>query len=118
MGEYATKLVKRSQATGLHPYLAIFLSDDWADLEKQPAPTIWRELPLPQRAAAVETYSRDTVLHFRQQGLQSHLYEVGNEIDYGICGVYPAKGEGRYPASLRLRVWPEAAKLILACQRG
>ncbi len=116
--DYATKLVQRSQAVGLIPYLTIFLSDDWTDLNKQPAPALWRDLPLPQRAAAVQKYSRDTVLHFRQQGLQSHLYEIGNEIDYGICGVYPVQGEGIDPASLRQRAWPQAVKLILACQQG
>jgi arabinogalactan endo-1,4-beta-galactosidase len=115
---YATEVVKRGRAAGLEPYLVIFLSEDWADLMKQPVPAIWKDLDLEQRAEAVHVYSRDVVTHFRQAGLRSHLYEIGNEIDYGICGVYPSKNQKKNPESLARSCWPQAAKLILASQRG
>jgi arabinogalactan endo-1,4-beta-galactosidase len=115
---YATEVVKRALAAGLDPYLVIFLSDDWADLMKQPAPAAWKDQPLEQRAETVKHYSRDIVAHFRQQGLRSHLYEIGNEIDYGICGVYPGKSTKKSPESLSRRCWPQAAQLIRASQAG
>ncbi|HEY3663366.1 MAG TPA: glycosyl hydrolase 53 family protein [Chthoniobacterales bacterium] len=115
---YATEVVERATKAGLTPYLVIFLSPDWADLMKQPAPANWKDLPLPQRAEAVRKYARDTAQHFRQHGLTSHLYEVGNEIDYGICGVYPGKHAKKNPEHLSKRIWPDAAKLILACEQG
>lgn len=115
---YATEVVKRSLAAGLEPYLVIFLSEDWADLMKQPAPAIWANLDLGKRAEAVRKYSRDVVAHFRRNGLRSHLYEIGNEIDYGICGVYPSKSTKKTPEGLSRACWPQAAELIRASQRG
>ena len=115
---YATEVVKRALAAGLEPYLVIFLSEDWADLMKQPAPAIWKDLDLPKRAEAVRDYSRGIVADFRKQGLRSHLYEIGNEIDYGICGVYPGKSTKKDPEGLSRECWPQAAELIRSSQRG
>lgn len=115
---YATEVVRRGLAAGLEPYLVIFLSEDWADLMKQPVPAMWKDLDLNARAEAVGTYSREIVSHFRKEGLRSHLYEIGNEIDYGICGVYPGKGTKKTAESLRRSCWPDAAKLIRAAQEG
>ena len=115
---YATEVVKRTRAAGLDPYLVLFLSEDWADLMKQPAPAAWKDLDLEKRAEAVRAYSRDIVAHFRREGLKSHLYEIGNEIDYGICGVYPGKSTKKTPESLSRAVWPAAARLIRASQEG
>jgi arabinogalactan endo-1,4-beta-galactosidase len=114
----ATDVMKRALAAGLEPYLVIFLSEDWADLMKQPAPKAWASLDLDARAAEVKNYSRATVTHFRREGLRSHLYEIGNEIDYGLCGVYPGKGTKKSPEALAKKYWPEAAVLIKASQAG
>lgn len=116
--ESSTQVVKRALAAGLDPYLVLFLSDDWADLMKQPSPSIWKNLNLTDRADAIKSYSRNTVIHFRAAGLRSHLYEIGNEIDYGICGVYPSKSTKKTPESLSRKCWPEAAALIKASQDG
>ena len=35
---YAGEVAKRAQAAGLKPYLVFFLSEDWSDYVKQPAP--------------------------------------------------------------------------------
>ena len=115
---YAAKVIERATKAGLTPYLVIFLSEDWADLTKQPAPKIWRDLPLGQRAEAVRQYARDTVRDLRERGLTSHVYEIGNEIDYGICGVFPGKHAKKDPENLKSRIWPDAARVILACERG
>lgn len=116
--QYATQVVKRSLAAGLDPYLVIFLSEDWADMVKQPAPAIWKNLPIPERAAAVKAYSREIVAHFRSEGLRSHLYEIGNEIDYGICGVFPGKSTKKTPVGLSREHWPQAVQIIKASQEG
>lgn len=114
----STRVMKRALAAGLEPYLVLFLSEDWADLMKQPAPKAWATLDLEARAAAVRDYSRETVAQFRREGLRSHLYEIGNEIDYGICGVYPGKSSKKTPEALAKRCWPEATVLIRASQAG
>lgn len=115
---YATEIVKRARPAGLEPYLVIFLSEDWADLMKQPVPTVWKDLDFPARVAAVRDYSRSVVAHFRKNGLRSHLYEIGNEIDYGICGVYPSKATKKTPEGLSRACWPQATELIRASQEG
>lgn len=114
----ATRVVKRALAAGLDPYLVIFLSEDWADMVKQPAPAMWKDLSISERSAAVKGYSREIVAHFRREGLTNHLYEIGNEIDYGICGVYPGKGTKKTPESLGREHWPQAAEIIRASQEG
>ncbi len=116
--EYATRMVERGLKAGLTPYLVIFLSEDWADLTKQPVPMKWASLDLTKREDAIRTYARDGAAHFRQHGLTTHIYEIGNEIDYGICGVYPGKHEKTDPATLRQHVWPDAVRLITACEQG
>ena len=115
---YATEIVKRALAGGLNPYLVIFLSEDWSDMMKQPLPESLKGLTLEERAAAVKAYARDVVAHFRAIGLTSHLYEIGNEIDYGICGEYPSKGAKKNPAALSRKLWPNSAQLIRAAQEG
>ena len=115
---YATEVVKRAIRAGLNPYLVIFLSDDWADMMKQPAPSAWKELSFEERASAIRTYSRDIVTHFRKEGLRNHLYEIGNEIDYGIWGEYPDKNAEKNPTALSKHFWPRSAKLIRASQAG
>lgn len=114
----ASRVITRAIAAGIDPYLVIFLSDDWADLMKQPVPKAWKELSFEERLSAVENYSREVVAKLRQEGLTNHLYEIGNEIDYGICGEYPGKRSKKNPATLARQVWPRTAKLILASQAG
>lgn len=115
---YATDVVKRALRSGLNPYLVIFLSEDWSDMMKQPIPTAWKDLSFADRLAAVKEYSREVVAHFRKEGLHSHLYEIGNEIDYGICGEYPGKGTKKNPESLSRKLWPRSAEIIRASQAG
>jgi len=115
---YATEVARRALAAGMNPYLVIFLSEDWADMMKQPVPTAWKDLTFEQRVEAVRIYSRDIVAHFRKEGLRNHLYEIGNEIDYGICGEYPRKGAKKNPEALSRRLWPRTAELIRASQAG
>ncbi len=116
--EYATRVVQRALAAGLDPYLVIFLSEDWADMMKQPLPVAWQGLSFEERLTAVRDYSRDIVAHFRAEGLRNHLYEIGNEIDFGICGEYPGKGTKKNPETLSRNLWPRSAQIIKASQEG
>ena len=115
---YATEIVERAARAGLDPYLVIFLSEDWSDMMKQPLPAAWKALSFDERLAAVRAYSRDTVAHFRRHGVTNHLYEIGNEIDYGICGEYPGKSTKKSPASLERSLWPRSAQIIAASEAG
>ncbi len=116
--EYATALAQRAQKAGLRPYLVLFLSDDWADVNKQPAPQTWSGRTFEERAQLIQDYSRETVNHFVQAGVDLDFYEIGNEIDYGISGVFADMTQARDPVSLREAIWPDEAYLIRAAMAG
>jgi arabinogalactan endo-1,4-beta-galactosidase len=116
--EYATDLALQAQETGLRPYLVLFLSEDWADVNKQPAPRAWDKLPLDQRANATRQYARETAQRFLDRGIELDFYEIGNEIDYGICGVFADATQPRDATSLRNDTWPDEAHLIQAAIEG
>jgi arabinogalactan endo-1,4-beta-galactosidase len=116
--DFATELAKRAAQTGLKPYLILFLSDDWSDVNKQPAPAEWADLTLEERAEAIRKYSNETVQHFIHQGIKMDFYEIGNEIDYGIAGVFADTRHPRDPHSLRQSIWVNEAFLIKAAIEG
>src|SRR5262245_43543001 len=50
---YAIETARRAKQAGLKPYLVIFLSDQWADFVKQPAPAVWKNLTQEKKLAAI-----------------------------------------------------------------
>lgn len=115
---YATDMARRAQEAGMRPYLVLFLAEDWADVNKQTAPTAWADLSIDERANAIRDYARETAQHFIDQGIGLDFYEIGNEIDYGICGVFADATHPRDVASLRSKIWPDEARLIQAAIDG
>ncbi len=115
---YATELALRAQQAELKPYLVLFLTEYWADVNSQPAPAEWAGLDLEERATAVRQYSFETAKHFLDQGIRLDFYEIGNEIDYGICGVFAEITQPRDVESLRKDIWPSEARLIRAAVEG
>ncbi len=115
---YATELAQRAQQAGLQPYLVLFLTEDWADVNKQPAPVEWAELTINERVDAIRQYSQETAQHFLDQDISLDFYEIGNEIDYGICGVFADTTRPRDVSSLRSDIWPDEARLIQSAIEG
>ncbi len=116
---YASEVVTWAKRSGLRPYLVLFLSDRWADMTNQPTPAAWQRLSLQERAQAIHEYCRDTVLHFEELGVDSSLYEIGNEIDYGISGIFVEDEEKREDEEwMRENIWLDEAFLINACEKG
>ena len=64
---YATETARRAQQAGLKPYLVIFLSDNWADMVKQPAPAVWKDLSPEKKLAAIEAYTESVVRHMASE---------------------------------------------------
>ncbi len=117
--DYAARTARRAQKSGINPLPVFFLSEGWADLFKQPAPAAWKDLSLTERAEAVRDYCRTTAQYFQQNGIKTELYQIGNEIDYGICGVFADKGTDRdNPEWMAENIWTKAARLIRASQEG
>jgi len=116
---YAIETARRAQDAGLRPYVVMFLSEDWADYVKQPAPREWRSLDFPARQKAVEAYAERAARAFAEAGVQVTEFEIGNEIDFGICGEFEEEWAKRvsvpYLASV---IWPRAAAVIAAAEAG
>jgi len=86
--EYATKLAVHAQSVGLTPYVNLFLSDRWATAIDQPATADWDQLSFCERRREVRKYTRDVVTQLKASGVSTSLYQIGNEIDYGLCGEF------------------------------
>lgn len=117
--KYATETAKRAKAAGLTPVLVIFLSEDWADLVKQPAPKVWQGLSADEKLKAIEAYADRVTRHFADAGLAIDTYEIGNEIDFGLCGVFEEEWPKRVSLDyMRANIWPGMLPMIKAAQAG
>ena len=116
---YATQTARRAKQAGLKPYLVIFLSDDWADFVKQPAPAIWKNLSPEKKLAAVAAYTETVVSHMAKNGVDIDTFEIGNEIDFGICGEFEEEWPRRVSLEfMRTQVWPRMVPILKAAQAG
>ncbi|MCJ7823581.1 MAG: arabinogalactan endo-1,4-beta-galactosidase, partial [Anaerolineales bacterium] len=111
--EYALELGRRALDQGWDVYAVLFLSPDWADVNKQPAPPEWEDLLLQERTDAIRIYAEDITRRLLDAGIDPLYYAIGNEIDYGISGVFAAIEE-RSANVLRRDIWPAEAELIKA----
>lgn len=117
--DYATQTALRAQQAGLKPYLVIFLSEGWADLVKQPAPAAWKPLSTEKKLAAIEAYTESVVSHMTKHGVDINTFEIGNEIDFGICGEFEEEWPRRVSREfMQANVWPRMAPILKAAQAG
>ncbi|HVX13492.1 MAG TPA: glycosyl hydrolase 53 family protein [Pirellulales bacterium] len=116
---YATETALRAQRAGLKPYLVIFLSDEWADFVKQPAPMAWKQLSSEKKLAAVAAYTESVVRHMAKNGVDIDTFEIGNEIDFGICGEFEEEWPRRVSLEfMRTHVWPRMVPILKSAQAG
>jgi arabinogalactan endo-1,4-beta-galactosidase len=116
---YAIETARRAKQAGLKPYLVIFLSDDWADFVKQTAPAVWKNLPQERKLVAIADYSETVVRQMAKDGLEIDTFEIGNEIDLGICGEFEEEWPRRVSLEfMRTHVWPRMVPIIKAAQSG
>jgi len=117
--DYAVQVATSAQKAGMKPYLVFFLNDNWADYVKQPAPASWAGLPLAEKLRKVTAYSEATARAFQRAGVKCDLYEIGNEIDFGICGEFEEDWGCRFDIlHMETQVWNRAAQVILAAEQG
>jgi len=110
---YARHVMERATKAGMELYLVLFLSEGWADLYKQSPPKAWAMLSVEKRAEVVRDYV-DNVLK-RLEDFDFYLYEVGNEVDYGICGVFASDKKKRKNIHwLERRIWRYEALILRA----
>jgi len=116
---YATTISKMAAKASMSLHLVLFLSDAWADLFKQPVPKAWSELNLRERSKVIRGYTRSVARHFREEGLKVDSYQVGNEVDYGLCGVFASNKKRRKNLRwLKERIWRAEAELLTSAVDG
>ena len=79
-----TALGRRIKAAGFEFLLDIHYSDTWADPGHQKKPAAWDNLPFPALVQRVHDYSRDVIVHLRQNGTMPDLVQIGNETKNGL----------------------------------
>jgi arabinogalactan endo-1,4-beta-galactosidase len=117
--DYATETARRAQHAGLKPYLVLFLSDNWADFVKQPVPAVWKALSLGKKADAVAAYAERVVRHMAASGVEIDTFEIGNEIDFGICGEFEEQWPHRVSVEyMQSQMWPRMVPILKSAEAG
>lgn len=82
--EYAERILRDASNKGLRLNLFFYLSDKAAHGAQQGAPAEWRDFSAADMARVLEEYTYSTTRYFQNQGLNIELYDIGNEIEWGI----------------------------------
>lgn len=105
---YTLALAKQAKAMGYKFLLDYHYSDTWADGGKQFMPKAWESLSGPALERAIEQYTRETMIAFRDGGAMPDMVQVGNEIASGM--LFP---RGKVPEQ-----WDAFAGMVRAGIRG
>jgi len=81
---YVTALATRVKAQGFKFLLDFHYSDDWADPGSQDIPAAWAGYSHSQLVTAVHDYTRDVIIHLRNNGVMPEMVQIGNEIIGGM----------------------------------
>ncbi len=94
--EYVMKIAQECNKNNIAPYIVLFLSDTWSDYVKQPLPEKWKKLSLTDKIIKVREYSKSIAAVFIKNEINPQIYEIGNEIDFGICGEFENEWYNRF----------------------
>lgn len=61
-------------------------SDFWADPKKKTVPKTWKDMTLTDKAAALGTFTRESLTTLRDAGVDVGMVQIGNEINNGMAG--------------------------------
>lgn len=80
IGQWATK-------ANMKVLIDFHYSDFWADPGKQQAPKAWADYTVDQKAAAVSSYTKESLKKILDAGVDVGMVQVGNETNNGVAGV-------------------------------
>ncbi|MBS7613818.1 glycosyl hydrolase 53 family protein [Candidatus Bathyarchaeota archaeon] len=110
---YALKLAEEAYMLDFKIQPTIFLSDCWADLYKQPEPKDWASLDFQSKLSKIQSYISSIVESLTPIMDNCAYFQVGNEIDYGICGVFAHDRKRRKNFEwLRKHVWKYESTIL------
>ena len=68
---------------------------------------------------AIEAYAERVAKRFADAGIAINTFEIGNEIDFGICGIFEEAWPNRVSLDyMRVRIWPRMAPIIKPAGAG
>ena len=103
--EAAKTIGKWATDAGMKVLIDFHYSDFWADPGKQKEPKAWADYTVDEKAAAVETFTKDSLDALKAAGVDVGMVQVGNETTNSICGV-------------TLSDWEDSAKIFNAGSRA
>ena len=83
-------LAKRALKLGYKVVLDFHYSDFWADPSKQSLPKAWRNLNFEELVEKVHSYTLETLLTVKKEGIPLFAVQVGNEITHGTLWPFGA----------------------------
>jgi arabinogalactan endo-1,4-beta-galactosidase len=105
---YTMEQAKEAKRLNFKFLLNYHYSDTWADPQKQFIPRAWTGLSHRELVEAVERYTEETIVAFRDAGAMPDMVQIGNEVIGGM--LWP---DGRLPQN-----WANFADLVKAGIRG
>jgi arabinogalactan endo-1,4-beta-galactosidase len=139
--DYVTNTLNSVKDAGLNILVVLGLSDGWGAFDKQLGPTCvnynqitvnsrytgppgpsnpclgYDSLSWEEKKSIIEEYSRSVSDYFIANGIGVKVYEIGNEIDYGIAGNYSDEYDEDV-AWYKENVWPYEAEILKSAIRG
>jgi arabinogalactan endo-1,4-beta-galactosidase len=122
---YAVNTAKLVQGQGMKCSVTLFMSSDWSDISKQPAPAQWNtlydysNLSVEHKADIIRNYTQNTTRCLLSNNIDADLYEIGNEIDYGFSGIFEQNFTRQENISwMRNTIWQQEACLLRAGVEG
>ena len=115
--DVALKSIEWARESAIMIDVFFYLSSVSADLGKQPAPIGWEGKTVGERASLAREHLKYCVETLIREDATDHFYEVGNEIDYGICGSF-LSDQTKWPETpdniefLKSTVWSEEALIL------
>jgi arabinogalactan endo-1,4-beta-galactosidase/methionine-rich copper-binding protein CopC len=123
--EVSGAILSAAAAQGFSLHAVLFLSDQSASAGAQPLAAAWVGLTPAQLAVAVQQSATTTAAYYQSLGLNIDVFEIGNEIDFGICGIdlttvpVPAGIDWTTdPSWMQANIWAPSATLLKAAITG
>lgn len=82
----AIELGKRASRYGMKVCIDFHYSDFWADPKRQHTPKAWENMTLEEKSDALYQFTYDSLKELIESGVDVGMVQIGNEINYGMCG--------------------------------
>jgi uncharacterized protein with GYD domain len=118
--ENRVEMMRVAQQAGMSVVPVLYLSDQAANSSAQKAPAAWKGLSLADTLIQVRNHGRDIAQTIKDNGINPRIFEVGNEIDFGVLEFRPGErvplpGNGGLPIDyMKSEIWTPAAQIVQA----